>query len=47
MKVVKTNRQDNTLYWDVDIICNVLILYMINCALTKNELICMFCVTGK
>jgi hypothetical protein len=42
MKVAKTFRKDYTLYWDVYIICNVLILYLINCITTKNELIGMF-----
>jgi hypothetical protein len=42
MKVVKTYRKDYALYWDVYIICNVLILYLINCVTAKNELIGMF-----
>jgi hypothetical protein len=42
MKVVKTYQKDYALYWDVYIICNVLILYLINCVTTKNELIGMF-----
>jgi hypothetical protein len=47
MKVAKTYWQDCALYWDVYIICNVLILFLINCALTDNEFISMFGVTQK
>jgi hypothetical protein len=47
MKVVKTYRQDCALHCDIYIICNVIILFLINRALTNNELIAMFCVTGK
>jgi hypothetical protein len=35
------------LYWDVYIIYNVLILYLINCVTTKNELIDMFVSLGS
>jgi hypothetical protein len=42
MKVAKTYRKDCALYLDVYIIYNVLILYLINCVTTKNELIGMF-----
>jgi hypothetical protein len=42
MKVAKIYWKDCTLYWDVYIICNVLILYLINCVTIKNELIGMF-----
>jgi hypothetical protein len=42
MKVTKTYQKDYALYWDVYIICNILILYLINCVTTKNELIGMF-----
>jgi hypothetical protein len=41
MKVAKPYQKDYTLYWDVYIICNVFILYLINCVTTKNELIGM------
>jgi hypothetical protein len=47
MKVVKTYQKDYALYWDVYIICNVLILYLINCVTTKNELIGMFVSLGS
>jgi hypothetical protein len=47
MKLTKTYRKDCALYWDVYIICNVLILYLINCVTTKNELICMFVSLGS
>jgi hypothetical protein len=47
MKVAKTYRKDCALYWDVYIIWNVLILYLINCVTTKNELIGMFVSLGS
>jgi hypothetical protein len=39
--------QDCALYWDVYIICNILILYLINCVTTKNETIDMFMSLGS
>jgi hypothetical protein len=47
MKVTKIYRKDYTLYWDVYIICNVLILYLINCVTTKNELTGIFVSLGS
>jgi hypothetical protein len=47
MKVAKTYRKDCTLYWDIYIICNVLILYLINCVTTKNKFIGMFMSLGS
>jgi hypothetical protein len=47
MKLAKTSQKGCALYWDVDIICNVLILYLINCVTTKNELIGMFVSLGS
>jgi uncharacterized membrane protein len=35
------------LYWDVYIIYNILILYLINCVTTKNELMDMFVSLGS
>jgi hypothetical protein len=43
----ETYQKDYALYWDVYIICNVLILYLINCVTTKNELIGMFVSLGS
>jgi hypothetical protein len=47
MKITKTYQKECTLYWDVYIIYNVLILYLINCVTTKNELIGMFVSLGS
>jgi hypothetical protein len=47
MKVTKTYRKDYTLCWNVYIICNVIILYLINCVTIKNELISMFVSLGS
>jgi hypothetical protein len=47
MKVTKTYRKYCALYWDVYIICNILVLYLINCVTTKNELIGMFVSLGS
>jgi hypothetical protein len=47
MKITKTYQKDCALYWDVYIICNVLILYLINCVTTKNELIGKFVSLGS
>jgi hypothetical protein len=44
---VKTYWKDCALYWDVYIICNVLILYLINCVPTKSELIGIFLSLGS
>jgi hypothetical protein len=44
---VKIYRKDCAVYWDVYIICNVLILHLINCVTTKNELIGMFVSLGS
>jgi hypothetical protein len=43
----QTYQKDCALYWNVYIICNVLILYMINCVTTKNELIGMLVSLGS
>jgi hypothetical protein len=47
MEVAKTYWKDYTLYWNVYIICNGLILYQINCVTTNNELIGMFVSLGS
>jgi hypothetical protein len=45
--ILKFVGNDCALYWDVYIICNVLILSLINCVTTKNELLGMFVSLGS